>query len=42
MYIRKQIANQKCLQTEKKVSFKQFTTTGGANENFKNLKRKLN
>ena len=42
MYTRKQIANQKWLQTEKKVSFKQFTTTGGANENFTNLKLKEN
>ena len=30
--------NQKCLQTEKKVSFKQFKTIGGANEIFTNLK----
>ena len=42
MYTSKQFANQKCLQTEKKVSFKQFKTTGGANETFLNLKLKEN
>jgi hypothetical protein len=37
-----QIRNQNCLQIEKKVRFKQFTTTGGANENLKNLILKEN
>ena len=37
MYTSNQFANQKCLQTEKKVSFKQFKTIRGANENFTNL-----
>ena len=37
-----QIRNQNCLQTEKKVRFKQFTTTGGASETFTNLTLKEN
>ena len=37
MYTSKQIADQKCLQTEKKVSFNKLQTTGGASENFTNL-----